>query len=373
MSFRLVFRSACTVTALGVMAHGLLHAVQDPGVAPDLVRAPLPIDSMGPVAGVVAVSPGGMLAFTPPAWEGETTAMLRVLDRAGGTRFMGVPSGKGPGELTMVLRWFFEGDSLLHAFDPTTLRISTFSTEGAFLRSHQLTAVGLPVRIARDSVDLVRGAGLPWNLVRQSMSTGGSRTLLDESAPGFDRLFPVEPGASTPGGRRQPGVLAPDEHSTGVVLANDLTYALAEYLASGTRLREGKRSLSPRLRGAAELEREIESTRKQAARMGRGGDWVDRRARTLRTEVLPFFHHTHGLARDGAGRIWVVGIAEGGEDVFADVFSPDLVFLMRHTIPCPAFGNGWDLSGEWLVLLCSRDPETGRSSVLRFRLRERVR
>ncbi len=66
----------------------------------------------------------------------------------------------------------------------------------------------------------------------------------------------------------------------------------------------------------------------------------------------------------------MVGIAEGGEEVFADVFSPDLTFLKRYVIPCRAFGNGWDLNGDWLVLLCGRDPETSRSTIRLFKVVE---
>ena len=336
----------------------------------DLVPVPVALDTLGPTQGTIAVSTRGVLAFTPPAWEGETTAMLRILDPGRGTRFLGVATGKGPGEISVVLRWFFEGDSLLHAFDPTTLRISTYSATGEFRRSHQLTQVGLPVRIADDSVDLASGAGLPWSLVRLSLTTGGSRTLLDAPAPGFDRLFPLEPGANAIGARRQPAVLPPNRSSTETVLANDLTYAMMAFAPRGTEPREGGRAVRPRRRSPEELERAIEDTRKQAARMGRGDDWVDQRVRTLRTEDLAFFHFTHGLARDGAGRIWAVGIADGGEEVFADVFSPDLKFLTRHLIPFPAFGNGWDLNGNWLVLLCGRDPETARSTIRLFRLAE---
>ncbi len=244
------------VTGLVLVTPGLLLARQH--TAPDLVAVPIVLDTIGPTQGTIAVSTRGILAFTPPAWEGETTAMLRVLDPEGGTRFLGVSTGKGPGELSVVLRWFFEGDSLLHAFDPTTLRISTFTAAGEFRRSHQLSQVGLPVRIADDSVDLARGAGLPWSLVRLSLTTGGNRTLLDASAPGFERLFPLEPGTNAIGSRRQPAVLPPDRSSTETVLANDLTYSMIAFDAGGTTRREGGRSVRPRKRSPQELERAIE-------------------------------------------------------------------------------------------------------------------
>jgi hypothetical protein len=318
-------------------------APRDVPTLPHLVRVVVPgLDLIGPekASAAIAVATGGELAFTEGYDSlGRAITLVytlgRVLLRAGQV-------GDGPAELRRGAALAIDEQGIV-ALDVARGRILFFSRSGGQPTTTGTIGSVYPVRLARDSIDVLRLATSQsppksW-LLRVSVRTLGERRLLHQEIAGV-------PAFAT----------APER----IVVGDPYTYRFHSYDANGLRVREWGRDLPqifPHDTTVDRLVRDL-AARGLSARGGREG-----------LKATPERHYS-SLSFDGSGRLWARGILRDGQAPFADIFS-DTTFLGRLELPCQDVSARMSLNGSWLALLCLA-PATDAGVQLRlFRIVER--
>jgi hypothetical protein len=140
----------------------------------------------------------------------------------------------------------------------------------------------------------------------------------------------------------------------GVVLANGMTYRLGQYDAAGVLRHRIDRGTAPRKLTPTEVE--LELTRLAETPMGRTPERLARVRERLEATPTRWFTQLGAPRNDGEGRLWVM--VEHGDSTLADLYA-GAELIGRTRVDCPGFSGRWDLTGEWLVMLCvPTEPET---------------
>ncbi len=203
------------------------------------------------------------------------------------------------------------------------------------------------------------GAGLPVRRIGTGSQTG--RELISVSDSFYARITTARDGSGEP---RWP-VYSSTEQT--LVVADGYNYtAMAVDLSTGSRVYFG-RTLSPRLRTAAELE--VARAAFGKGIIGPSGQRIvspalAARLARLGTDTLPHFK-PGGLVISGR-MIFVLG--QSNDSGFIDVFI-DHVFAQRVAIPCRR-AESPSLAWPWLVVTCgiAEDPEGREVEIRRFKL-----
>ncbi len=326
---------------------------------PSLVEVPLPPEHQfvtNELASVVVGDFGEVLLVEPES-RGGTLILI-----AGDTvRRYGSP-GEGPGEMRMAQPMLAD-DSLVVAFDLATRRVMVFDRASGHIRRE--------FRPDQPVIPVLRGSGR--TLIASRFEAGvESPSVLDLSS---GRVRPAISAADSyrvelfsgddemPGGSINTAVLG--RWSGGVLLANGMTYRIGLYDRDGRLAHRIERNLAPRQLTESEIE--LEMSRLEGTPMARSRQRLDRIRDQLGSTPIRWFTHRSPPRDDGKGRLWVM--LQHGDSTTADLYSAgEPIGQLR--LDCPGFGGQWDLSGDWLVLLCFPvDPESlADAEVRRWRI-----
>lgn len=310
------------------------------------------------LAAVVVGERGEVLMMHPDSLGG--TMLLLGSDSVGlyGRR------GEGPGEMRMGVPILVD-DTTVIGFDLASRRLQVFDRASGALRRE--------VRPTQAAIPFLRGQG--GSLIASHFEAGIESPALVDLRTGRVRHI-VSPADTyrialfrddeqMPGGSANTAVVG--RWAGGVVLANGMTYRLGLYGASGELVHVIERNLPPRMLTQAEIE--LEMSRLAMSPMGRSPARLARAREQLGKLPVRWFTHAGPPRDDGHGRLWVV--LQHGDSTAADLYvGGDQIGHL--TIDCPGFGGQWDVSGEWLVLLCfPRDPAAeGDAEIRRWRIVE---
>lgn len=299
----------------------------------------------------IAIGPTGLLAVPTP--YGQAPMVSRPLD---GPAIPFGTAGEGPGEFRLPLVYEVT-DSTIVIFDRSTSRLSVWTTSGQLGQERGIRA---PV-----VSNVAPWPGRGWLMV-EAGSAGLRLFVLDNTSSRARDITPPQDSFLRTHWRNarlvstNPPALG--SWPGGVVLAQRNTYEVAFFDQAG------------RLAGIARPEREanvlgpegVAALERNLAALGR--PLSPARRATLLSEAQPWIRSR--IRSDSAGRTWTLG--QRGDSSFFDVFAGPS-YLGRIPLTCPEMGSRWDLSGQWLAVICAPDdPESGLDSQVRiFRIIER--
>jgi len=326
---------------------------------PALLETPMPAgqgDAWSEYSAVVVGDRGEVMMSDP-----ETRSGSVVVVGSGELRRYGRP-GDGPGEMRMA-HPLLVNDTAIVVFDIATQRILVFDrTSGVIAREMRPT---LPVQ------PIVRGNGNTLIATRRDdgvespavidLASGRASSLLSRTDAYRAELFARDEELTG----TTVNIPVVGRWAGGAVLANGLTYRLGLYSRDGTLRHRIDRNFPPRKLTEFEIERQVG----QLAQSPIAGNSprLNRIREQLAEEPTRWFTHLSPPRDDGRGRLWVV--VSHGDSTTADVYS-GAELLGTSRLDCPGFAGRWDVSGEWLVLLCfPADPDAiSDAEVRRWRI-----
>lgn len=326
---------------------------------PTLVESPLPFDQRAASSELATVVVGdrGEVLLVDPDTEGGSLILLGD----GPVRHYG-SRGEGPGEMRMAQPLLVD-DSLVMAFDLSSRRVMIYDRVS--------TAIRREVRPSQPVIPILRGHGNTLIASRfergiespavVDLLSGRTRSVLSPADSFRIQLFAGD--EAMPGGSVNTSVLG--RWAGGVLLGNGMTYRIGLYGADGELRHRIERDLAPRR--LTETEIELQMSRLQQSPMARSPDRLKRIRQQLEALPVRWFTHRGPPRDDGNGRLWV--LLQHGDSTSADLYAGDRQ-LGHLRIDCPGFGGQWDVSGEWLVLLCfPADPDAiSDAEVRRWRI-----
>jgi hypothetical protein len=339
---------ACALLLVACSDGGFDAGIPASTAMPALLETPMPAgqgDAWSEYSAVVVGDRGEVMMSDP-----ETRSGSVVVVGSGELRRYGRP-GDGPGEMRMA-HPLLVNDTAIVVFDIATQRILVFDrTSGDIAREMRPT---LPVQ------PIVRGNGNTLIATRRDdgvespavidLASGRASSLLSRTDAYRAELFARDEELTG----TTVNIPVVGRWAGGAVLANGLTYRLGLYSRDGTLRHRIDRNFPPRKLTEFEIERQVG----QLAQSPIAGNSprLNRIREQLAEEPTRWFTHLSPPRDDGRGRLWVV--VSHGDSTTADVYS-GAELLGTSRLDCPGFAGRWDVSGEWLVLLCTaRDPDS---------------
>ncbi len=293
----------------------------------------------------VGIGPNGDLAAPTPF--GQRPMISRPL---GGPAISFGTFGEGPEEFRFPLIYEVT-DSTIIVFDRGSSRLSEWSMSGQLVSERRIRAPS--------SSNVVPLSGRGW-LIAEPRQEGLRLVLVDRLtgtgaviAPSDDSLVRAHWANARMVATNPPALGA---WPGGIVVAQRNTYEVAFYNHAGDLVGIARPEDEPNVlgpEGIAALERNL-------ATLGRTLS-PSRRA-TLASEARPWIRAQ--IRSDQAGRTWALG--QRGDDAFFDVFAGP-AYLGRIALDCPLLGSRWDLSGQWIAVICApEDPSSSFDSQIRI-------
>lgn len=284
----------------------------------------------------VLVGPDGQVLFSSP----RDAEVMTLRFRSGQFVTFG-PLGDGPGEIRDPLGYQV-GDSSVVVLDRSNRRLSFWSMDGELLDEKQ---VDIPI-----SPEVVPIGGNRWLLpgaIRDRVRVAildGATGKLSEISLANDSFVNAHWGNPRLAAQNPPAL---GKWSGGFLIGNRMTYSIAFFDWNGSRIQvldEGRGLNQPGPDAIQRIVRERELTGRPLSPAAKAA---------LGREAQPWF--SRRVRADGSGRTWLIG--ESNDSAYADVYA-DTRLIGRLALPCQDIGPFWDLTGNWLAVVCAPDDST---------------
>ena len=289
----------------------------------------------------------------------NSTASMTLINPIDRTAISFGALGEGPGETRFAMPMGIT-DSSVMAFDFGTMRTFEWRRDGELLLEKRTTESIHP----HVHVD---GRGL---LVERLGVASATASIFDIEADEVLEIVGLNDTiraslfarADDPAGRfLDLPILA--GWSGGILMANGNRFEVAAWDWDGKFLWRAGLDKGLRRFTATEIDRTVERLRQS----GRSEAAIARARADLEEGTARWFANGGAPGIDSEGRLWIV--SQTIDSAFAELFQSG-EHIGRLAFECPGFEGHWDVSGEWMALVCESEDDEAGAEVRLYRLSE---